>query len=185
MIGVWNNIARIKRELEKRGIPHDNIIKKHQGGNDISWKCEITRDGKYKVSALRYILEDNGQVDIDNFIWIKEIPLKVSCFIWRAKRSRISTMTTPSSRGINLPTTTCCQCNSMEETTDHIPVQCVFAKSVTEWIFNWCNVPLISFQTVHDVLDYASNWGTCPKKKKRLLSICYTILWSIWKVRNK
>lgn len=68
MTGVWNNIAGIKRELEKRGIPHENIIKKHQGGNDISWRCEITGDGKYKVSALRHILEDNGHVVIDSFI---------------------------------------------------------------------------------------------------------------------
>ncbi|CAI9267751.1 unnamed protein product [Lactuca saligna] len=101
------------------------------------------------------------------------------------ERGHISIAIALLSRGINLPTTTCCQCNSMEEAADHILVQCVFAKTVTEWIFNWCNIPLISFQTVHNVLVYASNWGTCPKKKKRLMSIYYATLWSIWKTRNE
>lgn len=41
------------------------------------------------------------------------------------------------------------------------------------------------FQSVHDIIDYASNWGNCPKKKKRVLDICYDTLWSIWKARNE
>lgn len=28
------------------------------------------------------------------------------------------------------------------------------------------SVPFADLTTVHDVIDYASNWGNCPKKAK-------------------
>lgn len=101
MIGVWNNITVIKRELERKDIPDDKIIKKHQDGICVLWKCDFTGDENYKVSGLRHILEDNGPVHIAKFSLIKEIPLKVLCFIWRAKGGCIPLAATLTKRGIN------------------------------------------------------------------------------------
>ncbi|CAH1437503.1 unnamed protein product [Lactuca virosa] len=134
MIRVRNNIVGIKRELERKGISHAKSRKIRMRlvycGSAISLGV-----GKYKVSALPHILEDNGPVHIAKFSWIKEILLKVLCFIWKAKGGRIPLAAALTKRGINLQTTTCCQCDSMEETTDHILVQCAFARTVMEWIF--------------------------------------------------
>ncbi|XP_023762551.1 uncharacterized protein LOC111911013 [Lactuca sativa] len=90
-----------------------------------------------------------------------------------------------SKQGIILPSTTCCQCNLVEETSDHALIRCSFARKVMTWILKWCNITIVNFHTVNEVLDYASNWGNCPKKKKRLLGICYGTLWGIWKARNE
>ena len=78
----------------------------------------------------------------------------------------------------------CQQCRNAEETVDHILVQCPFAKSIMEWIFSWCNIPLVSLNSMVDVLDYASNWGNCPKRRVRVVGICYKMMWSVWKARN-
>lgn len=35
-----------------------------------------------------------------------------------------------------------------------------------------------------EVIDFASNWGQCTKKRKLLFVILYGLLLSVWKVRN-
>lgn len=37
---------------------------------------------------------------------------------------------------------------------------------------------------VRDLLDFASSWGSCPKKRKVLTLIFYGMLWLVWKARN-
>nr|KAJ0203176.1 hypothetical protein LSAT_V11C500260690 [Lactuca sativa] len=31
---------------------------------------------------------------------------------------------------------------------------------------------------------YATSWGRCPKKRIKLLCICYRLIWSLWKTKN-
>lgn len=107
-------------------------------------------------------------VDIGNFVWIKEVPIKVKCFVWREKMGRILTALAISRCIINLSSTVCCQCGETEETTDHVLVRCLFAKEVLEWIFRWCYIPVADARLVHNVLDCASHWRNFHKKKKRL-----------------
>ncbi|CAH1422415.1 unnamed protein product [Lactuca virosa] len=132
MSRVWNNIADIKRAIDKVSIPHDKIIKKHQGAHGISWKCDLMGNRRYQVNALHHVLEDKGATDNGRFNWIKEVPSKVTCFIWRAKMGRIPTTVALAKRRINLQSTTCCLCNSTEECSDHVLVQCPFAKTIME-----------------------------------------------------
>ncbi|CAI9295967.1 unnamed protein product [Lactuca saligna] len=183
--GAWNNIANIEKELVKMGIPTTDVIKKHEVSNRNSWTCSLTGDGSYQVCALRQVLDVNNSIDERKLWWIKEVPIKVTCFVWRAKLGRIPTTSALSTRGISLPSTSCCQCGHNDENDIHVLVQCPFAKTVLKEIFHWCQIVLVDFQSVNEVLDYASNWGNCPKKKRRLMAIRYGTLWSIWKTRNE
>ncbi|CAI9296143.1 unnamed protein product [Lactuca saligna] len=83
--GAWNNIANIEKELVKMGIPTTDVIKKHEVSNGNSWTCTLTEDGSYQVRALRHVLEVNNSIDERKLWWIKEVPIKVTCFVWRAK----------------------------------------------------------------------------------------------------
>lgn len=69
---------------------------------------------------------------------------------------------------------------------DHLLVNCSLSKQVLLWIFNfkWCGIPPRHFEKVFDFVEFASNWGRCPKEKKIFTSICYGFLWCIWKARN-
>lgn len=46
------------------------------------------------------------------------------------------------------------------------------------------DIPLQSFNTVKDVVNFAVNSGRCPKKRKIMITIIYGFFWHIWKSRN-
>lgn len=46
-------------------------------------------------------------------------------------------------------------------------------------------MPYNQFNTVGELIDYATKWGRCTKKRKVLINICYGTLWGIWKAKNE
>ncbi|CAH1428468.1 unnamed protein product [Lactuca virosa] len=76
-------------------------------------------------------------------------------------------------------------CNESEEGSDHVLVDCTYARSVLEGVSRWCNTQLVPLHTVKDVVDSISQWGVCKKRRKIILAIYYGTLWSIWKSRNE
>nr|KAJ0222767.1 hypothetical protein LSAT_V11C200090550 [Lactuca sativa] len=91
---------------------------------------------------------------------LNEIPIKVLCFVWRASLGRILAATELAKRGMVLESNICRLCRIDDETPDHI-------------LIRWCNLPNTQFNTVGDIINYAANWGHCPKKRKILTCICY------------
>ncbi|KAL4564116.1 hypothetical protein LXL04_028168 [Taraxacum kok-saghyz] len=108
-----------------------------------------------------------------DFVWLKEVPINATYFVWREKLGRILVADSLSKH--DLSSTICCQYGEVEETTDHILVEFQFAKTVWEWIFRWCSVPSADVEMVHDVLGYSSSWETeyvmvqCGVLGKRLI----------------
>lgn len=83
--GTWKNIASIGKHLQKKDIPIDSVISKEFAPTGTTWKCHLTGDETYSVNVLRKKLDFNLNVNIGRFTWLKEVPIKVNCFIWRAK----------------------------------------------------------------------------------------------------
>ncbi|CAH1444977.1 unnamed protein product [Lactuca virosa] len=185
--GVWNNIAGIGNDLKKKNIQVQTVLDKRIVNNGVIWRCGLTPDGSFTVNALRSRWDYRTPLTNKNFHWIKEIPLKVSCFIWRAQWGRIPTAKELVKRGVNMENLTCQMCNVKEETADHILVDCAYAKKVMEGVMRWCKVHthMEDLQAVSDVLNLANKWGTCTKKRKIFLVICYSTLWRIWIARNE
>nr|KAJ0223035.1 hypothetical protein LSAT_V11C200066810 [Lactuca sativa] len=102
----------------------------------------------------------------------------------RAKIGRFPSVMALQRRGVWLESTTCKYCNHEEECGDHILVQCPFARLVMKWVFKWCGIHTDPFNTIAEVLNFATGWGNCPKKRRILQVICYGTLWSIWRARN-
>ncbi|CAH1412783.1 unnamed protein product [Lactuca virosa] len=102
------------------------------------------------------------------------------------KYGRIPTATELSKRGVNLETLTCRMCEEKDECPDHALVDCSFAKKkVADGIWRWCNVQVGGFNKVNDLLDFVATWGSCAKRRKIIVVICYGMLWCIWKARNE
>lgn len=77
--------------------------------------------------VTKHNIVDNGK-----FLWIKQVSIKVNSLNWRAKMGRIplDVETFQNTCGFQY----CCQCESYAsyvETSDHVLVQCQFAKTVT------------------------------------------------------
>ncbi|CAI9272496.1 unnamed protein product [Lactuca saligna] len=91
---------------------------------------------------MRNRLDKSSPMDIRRFEWPKQVPIKVTTFVWRAKQGRIPASVTISDRGITVNSKICSQCSEKEETMDHVLSECTFAKSVMKWILKWCQYPL-------------------------------------------
>nr|KAJ0216654.1 hypothetical protein LSAT_V11C300153720 [Lactuca sativa] len=135
--------------------------------DEDKWRCVLTGD------------EPHVKIE-----WIKEVPIKVLCFIWRASLGRIPAATELSKRGVMFESVQCGQCMEEDESPDHILLTCPYAMSIWEWFWRWCNMPPFQFNTVADLIGYVSQQGSHRKNKKVLISICYGTLWEIWKARN-
>lgn len=105
--------------------------------------------------------------------WTHEVPLKVNCFIWRAKLDRLPTARALTRRGIQLMSALCPYCELEEEDTAHALFRCPLASKVWEYVGHWCNIPHLQFQNAEEMVKYVTQWGTCSKQRKTLTSICY------------
>ncbi|CAH1423694.1 unnamed protein product [Lactuca virosa] len=86
------------------------VLKNQSINGGVDWRCPLTTTGDYQVNALRKKLDNCIQVNIGRFEWVKEVPIKVNTFIWRAKQGRIPTTEALATRGVNVNSTTCCHC---------------------------------------------------------------------------
>ncbi|XP_052620846.1 uncharacterized protein LOC128126776 [Lactuca sativa] len=117
--------------------------------------------------------------------WLKEVPLKVLCFIWRAKWGRIPSAQALEGRGVQVPSIICGYCLNGVESADHILIQCKFAVIVRNWIMNWCGINSGDIDNLDTLLHSVANWSQCTKKRRILTLIYYGMIWSIWKARNE
>ncbi|XP_052625041.1 uncharacterized protein LOC128132485 [Lactuca sativa] len=90
-----------------------------------------------------------------------------------------------SKRGVRVGTNSCHLCSSGVDDTDHLFTGCSFAEDIWKWLCHWCGIPFRSFNNVSLLVEFAANWGHCPKKKRIFLVIVYGFLWCIWKARNE
>lgn len=118
------------------------------------------------------------------FIWSKVIPIKISCFVWRAKLGQIPSLMALKGRGVNLGDTMCGGCRLCEEDCNHILKSCPIARQVMMAIWRWCDIDLDQHLTVRDLIHDICRWGNCKKRRIGLVSIVYGSLWCIWRARN-
>ncbi|CAH1425832.1 unnamed protein product [Lactuca virosa] len=111
---------------------------------------------------------EGGKID-----WIPEVPTKVRCFIWRAVLNGIPTACALQKRGINFNIVMCSYCDLEREDTDHVLIKCSMAAKVWEEIFRWYGISQPQFGNISDMVEFCSKWGSCLKKRRNLISICY------------
>ena len=150
-----------------------------------AWRSKLSGDGKFYVRDLRALIDKKITTPNPNpTVWCPLVPVKCTSFVWRACMGRIPTTVELAKRGLNIPSQACLSCDSGLDETNHILLDCHVAADALDWILKWCDVPSQKFNTVSEFVNFAANWGNCPKKKKIFIAICYGFLWSVWKARN-
>ncbi|CAI9303946.1 unnamed protein product [Lactuca saligna] len=92
------------------------------------WRCTLSSDGAFHVDALRFKIDCwNIPLMETHLKWIHEIPLKVTCFIWRANLDRIPTACALLKRGIQLDSPICTYYRTAEEDISHVLLRCPMA----------------------------------------------------------
>lgn len=160
-----------------------NVVTSH--GLD-QWISLLSGDGVFHVRELRCLIDSKITSPMVNpTVWFHIPPLKVICFVWRACIDRIPTVMALFKRGVRVGTNSCHLCSSGVDDTDHLFTGCSFAGDIWKWLCHWCGIPFRSFNNVSSLVEFAANWGHCPKKKRIFLVIVYGFLWCIWKARNE
>ncbi|KAI3509571.1 hypothetical protein L1887_24947 [Cichorium endivia] len=174
--GFADDLDRLRRDLDSVQLVNE----------PDSWRCSIDPNGRYSVSVLRRFIDQKSEfsLSLPSITWCKEVPIKVNCFIWRASQNKIPSLTALRTRGIEIDSTRCGVCINGVECSDHILVTCPFASLIREKIFKWCGINHQTFSSVDELLGFAANWSQNIQRKKRFISICYGLLWSLWKFRN-
>lgn len=120
-------------------------------------------------------------------LWCKVVPIKVTCFIWRAVQARIPTTVALDKRGIAVNSLLCSSCIGAVECSEHVLMNCPFATMIRNNILGWCGLSHVqdSLKNSYDLLQLAGTRWNFKKKKERLVAICYGLLWNLWRFRNK
>ncbi|XP_023763157.1 uncharacterized protein LOC111911634 [Lactuca sativa] len=183
---VWNWKASITspEQIREADLLLNRVSNIQLGTRNDKWVCKLSNDGVFHVEDLRLRIDRRdmqpGEVAIT---WTHDVPLKVNCFMWRAYLDRIPTACAFIKRGIQVTSPTCTFCEDKDEDVAHVLLQCPMVAKVWEWVFQWCGIPGYQFCNMHDLVKFTTQWGSCPKKRRCLVNICYGTIWHIWKAR--
>ncbi|KAL4560381.1 hypothetical protein LXL04_032531 [Taraxacum kok-saghyz] len=183
---AWKRRLKQQFELEEQTNLTGIIDSIQISTGPDKWVSKLASDGCFYVRNLRHLIDEKTTLPAMNpTVWYHLIPVKITCFVWRACRGRIPTSDALMQRNVTVPSATCHLCANNQEDVNHLFLTCTTAVEVLAWIFSWCDINLNHFSGITDFVAFAGNWGRCPKKRKILTAILYGYLWSMWKARNE
>ncbi|KAL4576093.1 hypothetical protein LXL04_012181 [Taraxacum kok-saghyz] len=118
-------------------------------------------------------------------IWSPTVPIKTNVFIWRARLDRLPTRANLNRRGVNLQDDKCVLCNLVEESAQHLLVECSTAKELIASISLWAaSIKFPAF--INSIEDLICQQVHPTKSKEREMwdTISRAMLWTIWSFRN-
>ncbi|KAL4585017.1 hypothetical protein LXL04_009630 [Taraxacum kok-saghyz] len=186
---VWNWKRNLRRGKESTSFHElknklNNVI---IDSDSDSWMWPYNKDGKFSAYSLRMQMVDKivDSSNNDNFNWMKWIPLKINCFVWRLRMNRIPLSNNLVHRGIGIASQTCKLCLLEEESVDHVFFRCEFACDVWNWLCNWTGMLHVVPMDFPSFIDCVDSVKADKRKFKLIISLGYTVLWLIWKERNE
>lgn len=58
------------------------------------------------------------------------------------------------------------------------------AMEAQDSILKWYGIPTTLFDNIVEFVNFATTWGNCPTKRKRINVVSYALLWFIRLARN-
>lgn len=175
---LWAELQRVINQVEL------------QTDREDAWVWQAENSGRYTVqSAYKVIMHARG-FEKDSFyknLWNALVPLKVSCFSWKASRDRLPTLTNLLRRNIATQSGSMCPgCKREEETVSHIFYVCNLFSPIWMECMKW-----LGFQTAFHY-DCKTHWYQFTglisgnlKVRQKWQVIWYAVMWGIWLARNR
>ncbi|KAJ0466885.1 putative reverse transcriptase zinc-binding domain-containing protein [Helianthus annuus] len=151
------------------------------------WIWENDMGENFSVKSIRKEIDlVSGPDDfLADFKWNSWATPKCNLLLWRALAGRVASKTELCRRGLPMHDIICDRCGMKAETTDHVFVDCLFAKSIWWNVFVWLKIPFPSdCSSIRGIMKSLSD---CPGDKtwKRLvLTVAMATTWRIWEARN-
>lgn len=91
----------------------------------------LTKSGKYTIGSFYEQLRYNKcRVPWSRMVWSGKAPQKYKLILWLAVQSKLKTRELLTTRGMNLPSTSCALCQSGTDSCQHLFFLCEFTKKV-------------------------------------------------------
>jgi len=153
------------------------------------WQWDPDIVGGYTVSGAYHILtaqSDPPDVRLNDLVWHKQVPLKVSIFAWRLLRDRLPTKLNLVRRGLlNGEAASCIAGCGHDESTTHLFLHCDTFGLLWQSIRSWLGVEGVE---PYDIIDHFYQFihytGSSKKRTSFLRLIWILSVWVVWNERN-
>ncbi|XP_076908154.1 uncharacterized protein LOC143564901 [Bidens hawaiensis] len=149
------------------------------------WEDVEGSEVEYRVKNLRWEMDNmKYQKVVDNF-WLKCIPIKGNCFVWRLLLDRVATIEALLVRGVNVGDNKCVICEAAPESALHLMVRCKVARWIWAIILEWAKLPGFNFsKSVREIIDYPAKFKMNKMECELIQAIVLVTCWEIWLTRN-
>ncbi|XP_060170736.1 uncharacterized protein LOC132601678 [Lycium barbarum] len=161
----------------------DNIkVPDEEEDNEPCWMLET--NGRFSVkSAWEFIRHRESKQTNYRFMWEKGLPIKISFFMWRVWKGRISTDDILKRMMINIPSRYWCCEEHKEETVGHLFITSSITVKLWKFFASCVGIPTDGVG-LHQMIMAWWSAETKLKLQPRYREIPAVIMWSLWKRRN-
>jgi hypothetical protein len=163
-----------------------STVNRHVLGDDrFEWLCAAGRKYTAKDTYSR-LYEGSIRYSMEKPVWRSYAPLKCKIFAWLALRYRLWTSDRRARHNLQDHTSACFTCLQEEDNTDHVLVQCVYARQAWLGCLRRARLELQEPQ----VTDTLENWWLAARQRirradRRTFDTLTTLTaWMLWKQRN-
>ncbi|KAM0062163.1 putative reverse transcriptase zinc-binding domain-containing protein [Helianthus debilis subsp. tardiflorus] len=118
--------------------------------------------------------------------WLRWIPKKVNCFLWRVVLDRIATKEALQIRHIHLTSVNYVLCNWELESVNHLLITCDLAQQIWLVVFEWMKIPLARYiLSVGQLLEFIDSYKGVKKFKRAVSTVVTATCWNTWRTRNE
>jgi len=144
-----------------------------------------TASGTYSAASA-YRIMHHGTIPLpgSRWVWKNWAPQRVKFFVWLALKQRLWTADRRRRHGLDAHDN-CWFCDQELETTNHMLVNCSFAKEIWWTVLSWmeCSCSFPEPMQLHQWWNHV-RFMQVKERRRGLDTLVMLILWSLWKERN-
>jgi len=145
--------------------------------------------GGYTVRGVYQILTTQTSLSADalgDMVWHKQVPLKVSIFMWRLLQDRLTTKTNLMRRNIlHQEVVRCVAGCEIDESMSHLFLRCDVFISLWQLIRSWIGVSGVDPHNIGEHFTQFIHYTGHSKKHRSFLQLIWLLcIWLVWNERN-
>ena len=165
----------------------NNIILQPNVSDRWIWQPDIV--GGYMVRGAYQLLTAQATHNvavIEDLIWHKQVPLKVSILAWRLMRNRLPTKDNLLHRGIIQDEASRCVAGGGNvESAKHLFLHCDTFGSLWQHVRLWLGVVGVEPHSIHDHIYQFTHYLGVSKARRSFLQLLWLLcIWLVWNERN-
>ncbi|KAD7479911.1 hypothetical protein E3N88_03047 [Mikania micrantha] len=175
--GIWASIIKTGKSLNEDGRRISSVIRRQTWNGDAK--------NQFSTRSCRdWIDEFYGDAPVSNIFWLKWVPPKVLCFVWKVSLDRIPVMVNLNSRGINVQSLRCSLCLVEDEDGEHLLFRCRIAQEVWRRISWWASIDFVYSGSIQNILCSLRDGSEVGLKRKIKMLLAALTIWCLWLCRN-